>query len=102
MQLFPKWNLCGKVSNATFLCLNDLEAEFLDYSLVNRSKIHQDILEYAFVKESDLMCYQIDANWTHLSARNPDGMLRFSKITLIANCDHYSTTLMLRRKEFLV
>ena len=65
---------------------NKVEEEFLDYQLMDKEEIPESVWKSALVVIKDeCNFYRMDTVWAYMSsAKNPDGMYRFKKLTRIA------------------
>ena len=66
--------------------INGLEEEYLDYQLMDSKEIPAEVWDSALVKVKEGQEYhRMDIIWAYLgSIRNPDGMLRYSKLANVA------------------
>ena len=67
---------------------SDVEEEFLQYQLLERNEISEDVWKAALVVNDcndGIQYYRMDVVWNYLrSLRNPNGIYRFQKLSQVA------------------
>ena len=65
--------------------MNKLGEEFLDYQLMEHTRVPKNVWQSALVIGEESQHYRMDVIWGHLSTmKSPDGMPRFPKLAKVA------------------